>query len=274
MNPVASYELNLYFYPSPLGVDWRSPFHLTKSAVLNSFSLKKRMIGHVSVELVGEHPTRFVGMSTKHFKQNKKLLVADGLGLGILLHQYPGHLEKESDLAAERDDRFESGRFSFIKFQLSRDSYLKVYRYLTEYEEQNKFAQYGLPNRPRYGEGAGCSAFAISFLEIANVLDKEFQMEWSGKVKLPEKLIGTKNIKVSIFKLIFPNHQNLNWAKPNEPGIEISFWDPDKMHAWVQKKIQNKLTLEQNYKIAQIKNTHGLIVNMRDRNPTSESIWL
>ena len=42
--------------------------------------------------------------------------------------------------------------------------------YFHEYRDRGYAQNYGLPLRPRYGEGAGCSAFAVSFLDVAGLL--------------------------------------------------------------------------------------------------------
>jgi hypothetical protein len=263
------YSLTLYVYPSPFGVDWRSPHHLARSVILNSASLKPRTIGHVSVELRSDDPKNperfFTGMSSKNEALNRRLIFREKLGLGVLFYQYDGHLEESSALDLEKEKRLARGNFSFIRFQLSRASYERVRLYLQEYREHQVGRFYGLPHRPRHKEGGGCSAFAASFLEVAGVMSSEFKQHCSAEVRVPEAFL--KN--VSIFRLLMPFSSGKSWATASEPGRNIFFWDPDMMHTWIKSRES-----DDQMKIVFEKNTRGILVDSSKTVPNDEPIWL
>ena len=271
-----SYSVTLYFYPSPQGVDWRSPYHLTKSVIRNALTFRPRTIGHVSVLLEGNGERIFTGMSHQDPNDNRKLILFKMMGLGVLFHQVPGYAESKEKLDPELEKRLDSGDFSFIRFQISEPNYQKLKNYLHEYFEKNIAKWYGLPHRPRHEEGSGCSAFAASVLEVAGLMTPDFKKNWSGTVKVPDQFIGDLNQKkVPIWKLIFPHVSNQRWAEPHEPGREIFFWDPDMMHAWTLKTWSDlQIKPSENFKAVRERNTKGVLVDSSKILPTSEPIWL
>ena len=262
------YSLTLYIYPSPFGVDWRSPHHLARSVILNSASLLPRTIGHVTVEIKNEDPANperyFAGMSSHNDALNRRLIFLENLGLGVLFYRYPGYLEGVEKLDPEKEKRLQRGNFSFVRFLLSRESFERVRLYLQEYQKHEVGKYYGLPLRPRHKEGAGCSAFAASFVEVAGLMNDEFRKHWSDQVRVPEAFL--KN--VSILRLLTPFSKSLKWAKPEEPGRDVHFWDPDMMHAWTKKRESDAAM-----KVIFEKNTRGILVDSSKIVPKDESIW-
>ena len=272
--------MTMYVYPSPHGVDWKSPHHLTRSVVKNALTFKPRTIGHVSIRLEGMGENHLVGMTALDQSLSRKLILRDHLGLGSLFYSFPGLLEDHQKLEPELMKRLANGHFSFIRFALSKESFEKVKQYLLEYTSKNIGRVYGLPFRPRYGEGAGCSAFAASFIEIAGLMQDEYRKNWSGTVRIPLAYLGEpgktgKERKVGIWKLLIPSAENLRWSEKNEPGRDVFFWDPDMMHRWILKKwdeLKNhpveglQATLEQKSK--------AILVDSSKILPKSEPIWL
>lgn len=269
------YSLTLYIYPSPYGVDWRSPLHLTRSVIKNAASLRPRQIGHVAIELKSDVDGRterfFTGMTSNNGATNRKLIFLKQMGLGVLFHQYPGFLESIEKLDPELEKRLEKGHFSFVRFNLSKESYERARLYLNQYQERNVGKYYGLPQRPRYGEGAGCSAFAASFVEVAGVMRDEFKNNWSSQVRVPEEFLAN----IPIWRLLIKSAKNQRWANENEPGKNIFFWDPDMMHAWVNQKIEAlKTSPSADLTVSIEKNTRGILVDSSKIVPNDESIWL
>jgi hypothetical protein len=267
-------SLTLYIYPSPFGVNWKSPRHLAQSVILNAASMRSRMIGHVSVELQGERNGRserfFTGMSSHNDALNRRLIFREKLGLGILFYEYEGFLESPEQLDPEKDARLARGNFSFIRFRLSKESFEKARLYLHEYRERNVARAYGLPQRPRYGEGAGCSAFGASFLEVAGLMQDEFRKHWSLDIRVPEAFL--KNI--AIWRLLVPNASNSKWAEAHEPGRNVFFWDPDLMHAWVKKQVSESPASTDFMSVIREKNTWGVLFDSSKIVPTDVQIWL
>ncbi len=268
------YELNLYIIPSPRGISWDSPYNLTISGICNHLTFKDRNIGHVNIELkkivndelLIHELTGMVGVNM----QNTKKVLLEGYGLGTIFHNYQGRLEEKEDLLKELKQKAASKRLNFINFQISEKSFNQTLRYLEEYR-QNKPYYYGLPNRPRYGEGAGCSAFATSFLEVAGIMEDEFIQKWSKKVLVPKEIIGgsfNPQLKVSIIKLLFsPSYRK--WAKNDDDHQEIFFWDPDQMFHWVNEKLKSTPC----EKITSFRHSQGVILDKTNCDP-EEKIWL
>ena len=268
------YSMTLYFYPSPCGVDWRSPHHLTRSVILNALTFRPRSIGHVSIALKkNDELVDFVGMAAQNNNDNRVMILRDQVGMGVLFEKVPGRIEEKSKLIPELDKRLKSGYLSFWKLDLSKASFEKVQQYAADFRKNNRDAWYGLWNRPRYGEGSGCSAFAASFLEIAGTLENDFIKNCSLKIKVQEEFIGEKKAdgkKVPIWALLLPNQKNTKWCEENSSGRWIYFWDPDLMHRWVLEKFYKN---DSTFQPIKEQNALGLYSNMENRQPIDEPIW-
>ncbi len=262
MEKPPDFELTLYFYPSPYGIDWSSPRSLTLSTVLNQLNREGRSIGHVHIELkapaVNESsPLHLVtGMTQRSRAEERALLFLKNVGLGVLFHDFQGAIEQTEKAAAEIERRCRKGTISFLKFLISADTHSRALQYVHEFTESGDCAHYGLPNRPLHGEGGGCTAFSASFLEITGLMEEEFLRNWTQRIRVPHTLLGGPYIDpdffgeqsprtpkeknwmsatgVSLARLLLP-FGNSRWASENEPHREVFFWDPDRMHDWVQR---------------------------------------
>ncbi len=246
--------LRFCIYPSPFGVDWRSPHHLARSVALNTLSFRPRTIGHVAVELVSPviRQRWFTGMTAKRFSDDRNAVLKDQFGLGIVFHSVEGKMETPDHLDPERQKRLKSGHFSVIEFEIKELAAVRVDHYLSEYQNQGLYRWYGLPNRPRYREGGGCSAFAVSVLEIAGLMKREFYTHWQLSRRVPADFLGNAHHKVPVWKLLSQNRKTLAWASPHQPGLEIQFWDPDCMHRWVLNEWSNPKNPQENWENAPI----------------------
>lgn len=234
--------------------------------------ISRRSIGHVSVELRVNGELRFLtGMSqVGKNKQSAELLFAKSRGLGVLFHDFKGRLETSEELLPELEKRFRSGKLSFITFQLNAITASRVERYLREYRENGGHEHYGLPNRPLYGEGAGCSAFGASFLEVAGVLDPLYREKWTRLIRVPRAFVGDSKAgrKVSILKVL----QCRAWATESEPHESVFFWDPDLMHQWVIATWDACRTSNDSNRASK-KNARGLLLNRTEVVAPEEPIW-
>lgn len=258
----SDFELTLYFYPSPYGIDWSNPRGLTRSAVLNQFSRDGHSIGHVHIELkapaksTASPPRLATGMIQRSHSEERALLFLRNIGLGILFHDFQGAIEETEKAAAEIERRCRKGTASFLRFLIGAETHARALAYVREFTERGDCAHYGLPNRPLHGEGGGCTAFGASFLEITGLMEEEFLRNWTQRIRVPRTLLGgpyadaeffgehsprtpkDKNFAraagVSLARLLLPFGAS-SWAGENEPHREIFFWDPDRMHGWVQR---------------------------------------
>lgn len=247
-------QLILYVYSSPRPIHWETPRSLLMSTVENELlsigSKYAHSIGHVNVELqcgeTAEGPAiqEYAGMtSAKGY--NPLSLILKGYAMGVLFQNFPGTLETQERVTREIRHGERSGRMNFVKFLIAPKTCHRLHAYLTEYKERGYSKNYGLPNRPRYGEGAGCSAFGVSFVDIAGILSDDLVQAWSLNLNISEKLIGgpLTGQKVALRKILF---DRAGWSTPitTEAGSrmvadtgakELFFWDPDTMYQWVKK---------------------------------------
>ncbi len=147
---------------------------------------------------------------------------------------------------------------------------MRAITYLKEYKIQNVGRYYGLANRPRYGEGAGCSAFGVSFLDVLNLVDEDMRLSWSQTVNIPLEFAGPplRDESVSLLKVILNAG---SWAKESEEHQKLTFWDPDRMHQWIQEKAASK---NQNYTVTKNQNAVGIIMDKSFIPAPEEPIWL
>ncbi|MBY0517018.1 MAG: hypothetical protein K2P81_08930 [Bacteriovoracaceae bacterium] len=223
--------LRLFVIPSPFGMDWESPASLARTAALNKFCFKPRFMGHVNVELVGPDIQELTGMRAKKLDAVPRVLLK-GQGFGVLYHSFEGQLEERAHLVPELKIRAQEKRLSFWQAKLTEAQLIRLKTYLDEYRAENVGQYYGLHNRPLHGEGAGCSAFGVSFLEVAGLLNDELKAAWSNQVRIPLSLSGAPLMdqKVPITKILTQAHR---WAMSDEDHKLMTYWDPDRMHRWL-----------------------------------------
>lgn len=262
-------ELSLYFIPSPKGMDWSSPSNLAKSALMNKIAFKPHFMGHVWVELKCGQSHDLTGMIGQNFDYLSQLLL-NNRGLGILYHSFDGRLEDKKDIEAERADYFKNGGLNFITFNLSEAQCQRASQYLTEYRKNNVGRHYGLANRPRFGEGAGCTAFGSSFPDVLNILDQDMKEAWSQSVNIPLELAGPplREEGVSLFKVMFNAG---SWANEKDPHQRLTFWDPDRMYKWVQDKVAKK---QAGYTVEKVGVVEGIVMDKSHVPVPQEPIWL
>ncbi|MBI2604828.1 MAG: hypothetical protein HYW49_01985 [Deltaproteobacteria bacterium] len=298
---LSDFELTLYFYPSPYGIDWSSPRGLARSAVLNQFSRDGRSIGHVHIELKapdgsGTSPLHLVtGMIQRSHTEERALLFSEKVGLGILFHDFQGAIEQTESAAAEIKRHCRKGTISFLKFLIGARTHARALSYLREFIERGDCAHYGLPNRPLHGEGGGCTAFSTSFLEITGLMEEEFLRDWTQRIRVPRSLLGgtyadpeffgehsprtpkEKNLAraagVSLARLLLPFGTS-RWAGENEAHREVFFWDPDRMHGWVQRVWHEESTSPTGrFRLETREKARGLVADRRGLHAPEGPLW-
>ncbi len=268
--------LTLYFIPSPYRIDWSTPTSVAKDIVKNKLSFHRRFMGHVNIELDYENdegkPVHILtGMAASKLNA-VPLLLKKQIGLGILFHSFPGKVESKEELVPELDSYFEKGNeaINFVRFKINRDTAKRVEEYVATYVKENVGQYYGLVNSPLHGEGAGCSAFGASFLDVAGILEDEYKKAWTHNLKVPHSLAGAPitNKKTSFFKLLLKKQK---WSDGSDDHHEIFFWDPDLMHKWVEEKLAGHNKTTNPFEIVNIKNSRGLEIDVTTAHtPTAE----
>lgn len=283
--------LTIYAFPPSAHLDWSSPLKLAYGAGIRgrlSFEhgKSKHTIGHCFIELNGSDGFRALTGSTTapDAPSDSDYITKRGYGLGVLFAPMKGALDNSNKLDRELKMRYKTGKVFFMKLKISQKAFDRMKNYLEEYHKRGYDKIYNGMNKPREGSGAGCSAFAMSFLELGGMLDPVFKKEWIRRVNLPNELVGgpmTGN-KVSLSKMIF----NAHWAKENEPHIKLELYDPQLMFEWLQKlvekakfaRVHNQRSkdfslLKRNFKFIRRGKAIGLYIDATDIPVPTESIW-
>lgn len=272
-------HLKLYFYHSPVGIDWSAPRDLTRSVVKNKNSGQRRAIGHVTVQIDCGHSGESIwtGMSDDSVNY-RSLVLKEGYGLGILFEKVPGRLENGENLQQEINDLAGQGRIHAIDMLISHPTCDRLQTYLREFRQRGLSQWYGLPNRPRHGEGAGCSAFGVSFLEIAGLMRDEWKAAWARELQVPEEWIGGPDNEREVpFKRLYFLRKSLNhWGQHTGDTRNVTFWDPDLMHDWVKEMLENTDENQAPQGFATIPGLQipTLLIDARDIPIPDEPIWL
>jgi len=247
--------LKLYFFPSPKGIDWTSPSKLAWSTIKNELSSSpyrsKHSIGHVNIEIrcpvEGQSESRILltGMTSDGESLERDALLKEKIGLGVIFRNYPGKLETPEYILSQLPERFVGGGISSLDIRVSDSTCHRLLQFHDEYRDLGYGAHYGLPNRPRYGEGAGCTAYGTAYLEVAGLLTPEMKEKWAKTIRVPIDMIGggeadTPKRKVSVIRLLFSFWRK--WATPEQPHRELFFWDPDSMHSWIHEVFHSSRT--------------------------------
>ena len=234
-------QITLFAIPSPRPAElsWESPGKLVRRVLFNKVGNMTglgfhRTLGHAGIRVecdgVDGDDVFFQGsMTNTDGAQFNRLLTEDRVGLGMLFDNVDGEIESAEVLEETLQTRYDNGRVSFLRIGVSAETCSGLMDYVRAYSEENVQANYGLAARPLYREGAGCSAFSISFLDLGNLIEPEYYDEWSFQVRAPADLVGgTQNPgnSVSLWRLFWLTR---DWATPGEEGFDVFGWDPTLM---------------------------------------------
>jgi hypothetical protein len=278
--------LTLHIHKSPAGYDWSTPATLTKDSLKNTvlgwFGKYKHPLGHVSLRLNCPELKidQYIGMARLNFAESRNLLLFDGAGLGSLLHNFQGRLERKEDIEPDVEHNAMNGEVLLVSYKISEKACKNTQQFLEQYIAGEFWRNYGLPNRPLKGQGSGCSAFATSILQVAGIDFTNFDRHWSDHVFIPKALIGphnseiykkgevekkivTNNVsKVPFWSLLDSSHK---WEQ-NSDSIVIKYYSPDKMFAWATSVAENPETSpELPVILKKYKNTFHLIYDYTNR---------
>jgi len=247
-------QLTIYVIPSKVKYDWSSPRTLYKSFIKNYkrnlFTKKGYLLGHAFIALRSPRLEEEIvtGMRSADRNEQKNMLLKAHYGLAVLGADMAGKMEQSDDLEKMIGKYSRKGRLAFMDFLVSDEAMDRMIRYLQSYksyfnEEGRHGARYGGAFWPRYkGEGAGCSAFAVSFLDLAGLLTEEFE-EWLVSIDIPMELIGGPYNHDNEVRLKDIRRAHA-WANPdsvkrnNYEHIEI--FDPFLMYEWIEDNWQEQ----------------------------------
>lgn len=276
-------ELTLLFIRSP-EINWSSPRSLAKSTV-TSMS-QSYGLGHVNIRIACSHREVFTGIYNRYTNATKDAVTKKGMGLGVLFNLFEGLLQNPKNIVPSFSKLSEDNRTNFLTFKINPATCQRLLDYHDQYAElqntrhrsvrgrgQNPNHEqqiyYGFPALARLGEGAGCSGFAVSFLEVAGLKEQWMVNEWTQFYRVPETTVGQplRPISVSLSSMLFGAPKR--WATENEKHYPLFFWDPDLMVKSTQKKMASG-----NFQVVKMYGSSGYILDRTQIPTPHEPIFL
>jgi hypothetical protein len=246
----APHELTLYAIPAPrpAGLSWRSPGALARRTLINNGLGLSRSLGHAGVRVAcaatgARSAGHFQGSVYDTGTEFREMVLGEKAGLGVLFRTVAGALETEEALEETLQERYRNGRVSFIRFTVSPETCHALLDYAAAFEAADVAKRYGFV-RPLHREGAGCSAFSMAFLALANLEEERFRQFWTFDVRVPMSLVGGRENPgnaVHVAKLFFTTRP---WATEDEPHRRLVGWDPTMMftaiRAWSRSALRDR----------------------------------
>lgn len=275
-------NLTLTFARSPLGINWSTPHGLALSTVKNSLyptKIRAFAISHVFVSLKCDSLgyERHTGMTSATSTEERELLFKKAYGFGVMFHTYQGELESTATVLKDLADHTGSKRIAKLSLEINEATCARLKQYLEEYEARGFGSMYsGLQARPRKGEGSGCAAFGMSFLELAGLLSPEWNEAFMRKLHVPKRLVGgpLTGQRVPFLKVISNIFATWN---PNREHIYLEAYDPESMYRWVRQTHQEvrlgTKAHDVNWQISNVGKTRILSADMTHVPTPTDPIW-
>lgn len=283
-------QLIIYSVNPPTPIDWSSPGKAFKSIFRNSFinegyevedqdyegnkiirkqNIKTHFIGHMFMKISCEgFPEILTGM-TSSGKEEISGLMLDGKSFQQILSPTKGHFNSSSELSEEIELRKSKvGNLNYMGINLTKSSCQELLGYFTEFHACGVSSKYGgLNANPHKAEGAGCSAFAISFLQrlgivkpIDELQPQHFGHQFMREINIPKIMLFQSNKEPEIGAWGLLKGHKIAWASDDSSGRKVKFFDPELFSTWVQS-------------FSQESNTTGLQYLGRDGNKLINGIW-
>jgi hypothetical protein len=285
------HELTIYFIPSKAYYDWSSPHTLYRSYVKNYLRnlLKKDRycypLGHAFLELRSPLvPGKLLaGIRSTSREEQADYVMKDHYGLAILGTDLQGKLESPDDLEDVKEKYTQKGKLAFLRLLISEEQASLMINFYEAFKV--RIDSMGSPGRfyggafwPRYyGEGSGCSAFVVSFLDIPGILREEYD-EWIVDINIPMNLIGGPfnqfhEVEMKEIKKCRSWADDLSVAHVDYEPFKI--YDPSLMYDWVIKMHDRQDSLPELVSLVSLNKSKGVEIDARSFPiPKNESIFL
>lgn len=270
------HQFTLFAIPAPklTGLSWSTPGALARRTLINEGLGLSRGIGHVQVRIecgaLGGKPAASlqVGQSSVG-EQFKEMVLKEKAGLGVLFRTVDGVLETQELVERTVQERYASGRMSFLRAGISGASCHALLDYVKAYDAKDIEKNYGFV-RPSFQEGSGCSAFGMSFMKLAGLTEPYMANEWRFDVNIPMTLIGgTTNPgnDVSVLRLLVLGRP---WARAGEPFIRLNGWDPTLMYKSLALRAKAALAAGDSLSVEKRGRALGMVVDRQTATPMEE----
>lgn len=276
INAGIDHELTVFVIPEVSPIEWDNPSVLFKTTIkcyLNA-ALRKHyyVIGHVIARISSPllDSVVFVAMNGAIQSEKVEYVVKKKVGLGVLGSTIKGRMEPNNHINEGLQLYGNRGKVAYIKFKINEQAVQRLMEFVNYYQQKNEtgFAPCEFYNGalwPRYEkEGAGCSAFAVTLLDIANVLPAEAKDEWVMSVNVPMELIGGEfndNKKIKFGSILRTKSWYTGDGKEGVDFVNYSVYDPGLMFNWINNK---RLENDSVYKPETEDNKSGLVVERRN----------
>lgn len=283
--------ITIFNFKSPYGVDWTSPSSLAVSTLKNSIAYSlgitsnKRKIGHSAVKIAcrGQEEI-YTGMGSVDSRGETLNLLLKDSAMGVLLHRFKGEMDDPAELARETASGRKSGDINSITYLIEDRRCQELIEHRNEWIERKAFLNYGLLEDPLKYTGAGCSAYAVSFLRLNGIAPEEHKKNWRRSALIPREHIGPYNRLryVHSAQALHPvqaTDQGTNlvqlilsankWADSDEDAVKLEFWSPDMMYQWTKghsKKVLRKVAekkMEKPWKVEKLHKSVNVIFDAR-----------
>lgn len=234
------YQLTLYTIPAKTQIDFSTPRSMAWTAFGNALTMhlsqRKHAMGHVYIELAGPEFSTYAESSKERMFASSGKVLREGYGLGILFKGIEGKIAHNKVVTQDLPVQYHNGGVAFIKALINEEIFNRLVYYLEEYQQRGYGKIYNGLNRPREGLGAGCTAFGMSFFEVAGIVQPEWEENWAESVRVPYQLIGgplTGNYVP--LEEVFTAKE---WASPEELHMVFRIIDPYLIFKWIQEQYE------------------------------------
>lgn len=247
-NPYRFHELTIYVIPSPVEFDWSSPSSLLqtylKSFAKSLLTSQNYALGHMFVVITspGLEEPLYTGMRSASRSEQQQKVLRDKIGLGILGAGLQGRLESREELEAVIRQYTMGKNLAAITYRISDQAFHRIMQFLDYFDtpdENNHLPSrhYGGTFWPLYEyEGAGCTAFGVSMLELAGLEGPELK-NWRVEVNIPMDLVGGDlhpGNKVSLRDILKTKNWHDGSGEPNIDFIPFMIYDPTLVYNWIR----------------------------------------
>lgn len=237
-----SAEMTLYAIKSPKKLNWKTPRSLLLTTALNFIKIGngrrvRHEIGHAFLGFKCEGQEEVIsGMTGGDNGDSFKNLIKHKHGMSIILEDAPGEFEYTEKAKNAIEDLSKAYRINALKVEISEDQCQQMAQWYEDYSSLPEHIYGGLDKRPLRGEGSGCSAYAMSYFEVADVDFEFFNEEFLKTIYVPKHLLGGYIGNGRKVKALSVLKDRTRLATPNEDALRLEFYDPTDMYYWIQNK--------------------------------------
>ena len=269
--------LTIYSIPAPRSYHWNSPGKLVFSYLSNFITRtprgsKRHLIGHMMVELKDSTRHVIAGVSAGKKARMTRKVVFQGHGLGILFEKINGVMEETAVNLPDIQQRSATGEIAFLQFRVNQPVFDRLWKYYTEYKERGYHHFYNGLNNPLKGEGAGCSAFAFSFLEVAGLSDMvPPEICRIERPVQPDLVMNNRydHGPVSLIRLLFSG----KWASIQDTNALLyRTYEPTWLYRWI-KAYQPEMPVSGLVQKTQQMKAPGILIDCSNRPVPEGPIW-